>query len=77
MGVKFVERDYIVKMIYYMCCNFSMFLKKNVYMIYFVYMEKVMKIYIIDIDVREFKEFDDELDVDVVKVEKKDLIILF
>ena len=37
---------------------------------------KVIKSYITDIDAREFKEFDDELDVDVVKVEKKDSIIL-
>ena len=35
-----------------------------------------MKTYITDIDAREFKEFDDELDVDVVKVEKKDSITL-
>ena len=29
-----------------------------------------------DIDAREFKEFDDELDVDTMKIEKKDSIIL-
>ena len=40
-----------------------------------MHMEKVIKSYITDIDAREFKEFDDELDVDV-KVEKKDSIIL-
>ncbi len=33
--------------------------------------KKVIKSYITDIDAREFKEFDDELDVDVVKVEKE------
>ena len=41
-----------------------------------MHMEKVIKSYITDIDAREFKEFDDELDVDVVKVEKKESIIL-
>ncbi|CEY49998.1 Uncharacterised protein [Streptococcus pneumoniae] len=50
--------------------------KKNVHMTYSAHMEKVMKTYITDIDAREFKEFDDELDVDVVKVEKKDSITL-
>ncbi|MGE7864227.1 hypothetical protein ACQKOA_24775 [Bacillus mobilis] len=29
-----------------------------------------------DIDAREFKEFDDELDVDIMKIEKNDLIFL-
>ncbi|HHT7138235.1 TPA: DUF3893 domain-containing protein, partial [Bacillus cereus] len=68
--------DYIAKMIHYMCCNSSMLSKKNVHITYSMHMEKVIKSYITDIDAREFKEFDDELDVDVVKVEKKDSIIL-
>ncbi|WP_179862524.1 hypothetical protein [Bacillus wiedmannii] len=29
-----------------------------------------------DRDTREFKEFDNELDVDIIKIEKKDSIIL-
>lgn len=28
-----------------------------------------------DIDAREFKEFDDELDVDIINIEKEDSII--
>ncbi|MED3357845.1 RNaseH domain-containing protein [Bacillus thuringiensis] len=76
LGVKPVERDYIAKMIHYMCCNSSMLSKKNVHMTYSMHMEKIIKSYITDIDAREFKEFNDELDVDVVKVEKKDSIIL-
>ena len=45
--------------------------KKNVHMTYSMHMEKVIKSYITDIDAREFKEFDDELDVDVVKSRKE------
>ncbi|PGV54214.1 translation initiation inhibitor [Bacillus cereus] len=76
LGVKSVERDYIVKMIHYMCCNSSMLLEKNLHMTYSVHMVKVIKSYITDIDAREFKEFEDELDVDIIKMEKKDSVIL-
>ncbi|KLA02950.1 hypothetical protein B4086_2492 [Bacillus cereus] len=41
-----------------------------------MHMAKVIKSYMTDIDAREFKEFDDELDVDIIKIEKKDSIIL-
>ncbi|PHA36164.1 RNaseH domain-containing protein [Bacillus wiedmannii] len=76
LGVKVVERNYIAKMIHYMCCNTSMLLEKDVHMPYSMHMEKVIKGYMTDIDAREFKEFDDELDVDIIKIEKKDSIIL-
>ncbi|OJD58591.1 hypothetical protein BAU27_17140 [Bacillus sp. NH11B] len=76
LGVKSVERDYIVKMIHYMCCNSSMLLEKNLHMTYSMHMVKVIKSYITDIDAREFKEFEDELDVDIIKMEKKDSVIL-
>ncbi|RKF52365.1 translation initiation inhibitor [Bacillus wiedmannii] len=75
-GVKPGERDYIAKMIHYMCCNSSMLLEKDVHMTYSMHMAKVIKGYMTDIDAREFKEFDDELDVDIIKGEKKDSIIL-
>ncbi len=76
LGVKAVERNYIAKMVHYMCCNSSMLLEKNVHMPYSMHMAKVIKSYVTDIDAREFKEFDDELDVDIMKIEKKDSIIL-
>ncbi|MDA1633797.1 RNaseH domain-containing protein [Bacillus cereus] len=76
LGVKPVERNYIAKMIHYMCCNSSMLLEKNIHMPYSMHMAKVIKSYMTDIDAREFKEFDDELDVDTMKIEKKDSIIL-
>ncbi len=76
LGVKAVERNYIAKMIHYMCCNTSMLLEKDVHMPYSMHMAKVIKGYMTDIDAREFKEFDDELDVDIIKIEKKDSIIL-
>lgn len=76
LGVKSVERNYIAKMIHYMCCNSSMMLEKDVHMPYSMHMAKVVKGYKTDIDAREFKEFDDELDVDIMKIEKKDSIIL-
>ncbi|WP_141535899.1 MULTISPECIES: RNaseH domain-containing protein [Bacillus cereus group] len=76
LGAKTVERDYVVKMIHYMCCNSSMLLEKNIHMTYSMHMAKVIKSYMTDIDAREFKEFDDELDVDIMKIEKKDSIIL-
>ncbi|MFK4432162.1 hypothetical protein ABH962_003517 [Bacillus sp. RC54] len=76
LGVKPVERNYIAKMIHYMCCNSSMLLEKDVHMPYSMHMAKVVKGYMTDIDAREFKEFDDELDVDIMKIEKKDSIIL-
>ncbi|MGW8449450.1 RNaseH domain-containing protein, partial [Bacillus wiedmannii] len=74
LGVKSVERNYIAKMIHYMCCNSSMLLEKDVHMPYSMHMAKVVKGYMTDIDAREFKEFDDELDVDIMKIEKKDSI---
>ena len=40
-----------------------------------MHMAKVIKSYLTDIDAREFKEFDDELDVDIIKKEKEDSII--
>ncbi|MGG1610411.1 RNaseH domain-containing protein [Bacillus wiedmannii] len=76
LGVKPVERNYIAKMVHYMCCNSSMLLEKNVHMPYSMHMAKVIKSYVTDIDAREFKEFDDELDVDIINIEKKDSIIL-
>ncbi|PHF01733.1 translation initiation inhibitor [Bacillus wiedmannii] len=76
LGVKPVERNYIAKMIHYMCCNSSMLQEKNIHMPYSMHMAKVIKSYMTDIDAREFKEFDDELDVDIMKIEKKDSIIL-
>ncbi len=76
LGVKAVERNYIAKMVHYMCCNSSMLLEKNIHMPYSMHMAKVIKSYMTDIDAREFKEFDDELDVDIIKIEKKDSIIL-
>ncbi|WP_242239413.1 RNaseH domain-containing protein [Bacillus cereus group sp. BfR-BA-01309] len=76
LGVKPVERNYIAKMIHYMCCNSSMLQEKNIHMPYSMHMAKVIKSYMTDIDAREFKEFDDELDVDIIKGEKKDSIIL-
>ncbi|MGF9879132.1 RNaseH domain-containing protein [Bacillus albus] len=76
LGVKAVERNDIAKMIHYMCCNTSMLLEKDVHMPYSMHMAKVIKSYMTDIDAREFKEFDDELDVDIIKIEKKDSIIL-
>lgn len=76
LGVKPVERNYIAKMIHYMCCNSSMLQEKNIHMLYSMHMAKVIKSYMTDIDAREFKEFDDELDVDIMKIEKKDSIIL-
>ncbi|MBE5106604.1 DUF3893 domain-containing protein [Bacillus thuringiensis] len=76
LGVKPVERDHIAKMIHYMCCNSSMLSEKNMHMPYSMHMAKALKSYITDIDIREFKEFDDELDVDIIKIEKKDSIIL-
>ena len=60
MGVKPVERDYIAKMIHYMCCNLVCFRKECTHYIFHAY-GKVIKSYITDIDAREFKEFDDEL----------------
>lgn len=76
IGVKAVERNDIAKMIHYMCCNTSMLFEKDVHMPYSMHMAKVIKGYMTDIDAREFKEFDDELDVDIIKIEKKDSIIL-
>lgn len=76
LGVKPVERNYIAKMVHYMCCNSSMLQEKNIHMPYSMHMAKVIKSYRTDIDAREFKEFDDELDVDIMKIEKKDSIIL-
>ncbi|EJS76439.1 RNaseH domain-containing protein [Bacillus cereus] len=76
LGVKPVERDDIAKMIHYMCCNSSMLSKKDIHMPYSMHMAKVIKSYVTDIDAREFKEFDDELDVDVINIEEKDSIIL-
>ncbi|PFY29422.1 translation initiation inhibitor [Bacillus toyonensis] len=76
LGVKHVEREYIAKMIHFMCCNSSILSEKNVHMPYSMHMAKVIKSYATDIDAREFKEFDDELDVDVIKREKKDSIVL-
>ncbi|SME51973.1 hypothetical protein BACERE00185_05739 [Bacillus mobilis] len=76
LGVKPVERNYIAKMIHYMCCNSSMLQEKNIHMPYFMHMAKVIKSYMTDIDAREFKEFDDELDVDIMKIEKNDSIFL-
>ncbi|MEE6182192.1 RNaseH domain-containing protein [Bacillus pretiosus] len=76
LGVKPVERNYIAKMVHYMCCNSSMLQEKNIHMPYSMHMAKVIKSYMTDIDAREFKEFDDELDVDIMKIEKKDSIIL-
>ncbi|GAB6430880.1 RNaseH domain-containing protein [Bacillus luti] len=76
LGVKHLEREQIVKMIHYMCCNSSMLLEKNVHMTYSMHMFKVIKSYITDIDAREFKEFEDELDVDIINIEKKDSVIL-
>ncbi|MED0932495.1 RNaseH domain-containing protein [Bacillus mobilis] len=76
LGVKPVERNYIAKMIHYMCCNSSMLLEKNIHMPYSMHMAKVIKSYMTDIDAREFKEFDDELDVDIMKIEKNDSIFL-
>lgn len=76
LGVKPVERNYIAKMIHYMCCNSSMLQEKNIHMPYSMHMAKVIKSYMTDIDAREFKESDDELDVDIMKIEKKDSIIL-
>lgn len=76
LGVKAVEKNYIAKMVHYMCCNSSMLLEKNIHMPYSMHMAKVIKSYMTDIDAREFKEFDDELDVDIMKIEKKDSIML-
>ncbi|KLA31837.1 RNaseH domain-containing protein [Bacillus cereus] len=76
LGVKAVERNYIAKMVHYMCCNSSMLMEKDVHMPYSMHMAKVIKSYMTDIDAREFKEFDDELDVDIINIEKKDSIIL-
>ncbi|GMR66506.1 hypothetical protein BAC7755_31760 [Bacillus sp. MN7755] len=75
LGVKAVEKNYIAKMVHYMCCNSSMLLEKNIHMPYSMHMAKVIKSYMTDIDAREFKEFDDELDVDIMKIEKKDSIM--
>ena len=58
-------------MVHYMCCNSSMLLEKNIHMPYSMHMAKVIKSYMTDIDAREFKEFDDELDVDIIKIEKE------
>ena len=76
LGVKVVERNYVAKMIHYMCCNSSMLLEKDIHMPYSMHMAKTIKSYMTDIDAREFKEFDDELDVDILKIEKKDSIIM-
>ncbi|MGZ7149317.1 RNaseH domain-containing protein [Bacillus sp. BC08] len=76
LGVKPVERNYIAKMIHYMCCNSSVLQEKNIHMPYSMHMAKVIKSYMTDIDAREFKEFDDELDVDIIKIKKKDSISL-
>ena len=76
LGVKPVERDYIAKMIHYMCCNSSM-LSKRMYTLHIPCIWKSNKSYITDIDAREFKEFDDELDVDVVKRRRKIQLFYF
>ncbi|HDR7795924.1 TPA: DUF3893 domain-containing protein, partial [Bacillus luti] len=76
LGVHPVERDCIAKMLHYMCCNSSMLAEKNVHMPYSMHMAKLLKSYITDIDARELKEFDDELDIDVMKLKNKDEIIL-
>ena len=39
LGVKAVERNYIAKMVHYMCCNSSMLLEKNIHAISHAYGE--------------------------------------
>ncbi len=43
---------------------------------YSMHMAKVIKSYATDIDAREFKEFDDELDVDVIKREERFIVLI-
>ncbi|PEX40252.1 translation initiation inhibitor [Bacillus cereus] len=75
-GVKFEEREELAKMIHYMCCKSTLLSEQNIHNTYIMHMVKLIKNYTTDIDSREFKEFDDELDEDVIIMEKEDGLIL-
>ncbi|MGG5737227.1 MULTISPECIES: RNaseH domain-containing protein [Bacillus cereus group] len=75
-GVKSEEREEIAKMIHYMCCKSTSLSEQNIYNTYVMHMAKLIKNYTTDIDSREFKEFNDELDEDVIIMEKENGLIL-
>ncbi|RAN90373.1 translation initiation inhibitor [Bacillus sp. SRB_28] len=76
LGVKSEEREEIAKMIHYMCCKSTLLSEQNIHNTYVMHMAKLIKNYTTDIDSREFKEFNDELDEDVIILEKEDTLIL-
>ncbi|NWK69605.1 DUF3893 domain-containing protein [Bacillus paramycoides] len=76
LGAKPEERDDIAKLIHYMCCKTSSLTERNIHKTYSMQMAKLIKNYITDIDAREFKEFNDELDVDITILEKEDSLLL-
>ncbi|SCM95089.1 Uncharacterized protein BWINRASL_02542 [Bacillus mycoides] len=75
-GVKSEEREEIAKMIHYMCCKSTLLSEQNIHNTHVMHMVKLIKSYTTDIDSREFKEFNDELDEDVIILEKEDAMIL-
>ncbi|EEL67208.1 hypothetical protein bcere0026_58690 [Bacillus mycoides] len=76
LGVKSEEREEIAEMIHYMCCKSTLLSEQNIHNTYVMHMAKLIKNYTTDIDSREFKEFNDELDEDVIILEKEDTLIL-
>ncbi|PGO23472.1 translation initiation inhibitor [Bacillus cereus] len=75
-GVKSEEREELAKMIHYMCCKSTSLSEQNIHNTYVMHMVKLIKNYTTDIDSREFKEFNDELDEDLIIMEKEDGLIL-
>ncbi|QUG84335.1 RNaseH domain-containing protein [Bacillus nitratireducens] len=75
-GVKSEEREELAKMIHYMCCKSTLLSEQNIHNTYVMHMVKLIKNYTTDIDSREFKEFNDELDEDLIIMEKEDGLIL-
>lgn len=75
-GVKSEKREEIAKMIHYMCCKSTLLSEQNIHNTHVMHMVKLIKNYTTDIDSREFKEFSDELDADVIILEKEDALIL-
>lgn len=59
-----------------MCCKSTLLSEQNIHNTYVMHMAKLIKNYTTDIDSREFKEFNDELDEDVIILEKEDSLIL-
>ncbi|KFM99255.1 DUF3962 domain-containing protein [Bacillus clarus] len=74
LGAQKEERDDIARMVHYMC-KMSMRLEKSNLTPYSMQMIKLIKTYITDFELREYKDSEDELDEDIMTVESEKTIV--